>query len=150
MGSQSRFTWDNRCVFKGYAPHYPDPSRCCVGSGDSREEARRSQNRMWSAQRKEPAGRGTGAQRHLERSGPDAVSDTSGVLGRGEGAPWKLVQRAGRPAFCSPLAGFQLGPAVLPGQPAGLPDLPGKALTGGDTGPLGAGVCVFTGRSASK
>ena len=51
---------------------------------------------------------------------------------------------------CSRLAGFQLGRAVLWGQPTGLPDLQGKALTGGDTGPLGAGVCVFIGRSASK
>ena len=135
---------------KVHAPHYPDPSRCCLGIGDSREEARHSQNRMWSAQRKETAGCGTGAQRNLEKCGPDAVSDTSGVLGRGEGALWKLVQWAGRPASCSPLAGFQLGRAVLPGQPAGLPDLSGKALTGGDTGLLGAGVCVFTGRSTSK
>lgn len=83
---------------KVHVPHYPDPGRCRVGSGDSREEARHSQNRMWSAQRKEPAGRGTGVRRHLEKRGPDAVSDTSGVLGSGEGAPWKLVQWAGRPA----------------------------------------------------
>ena len=52
--------------------------------------------------------------------------------------------------LCSPLAGFQLGRAVLLGQLAGLPDLPGKALTRGDTGLLGAGVCVFTGTLTSK
>ena len=136
---------------KVHPQHYPDPSRCPVGSGDSSEAARRSQIRLWSAQRKEPAGRHAGVQRHLEKHGPDAVSDTSGVLGLGEGAPSSLVQWAGRPAVCSRLAGFQLGRAVLPGQPARLPDLQGKALAVGDTGPLGAGyVCLLAGQLANE
>lgn len=82
---------------KGHPHHYPDPSRCRVGSGDSSEEERRSQIHMWSAQRKEPVG--CEVQRHLEKRGPDSVSDTSGVLGRGEGAPSSLVQWAGRLRF---------------------------------------------------
>lgn len=80
---------------KVHPHHYPDPGRCRVGSGDSSKGARRSQIRMWSTQRKEPAGREV--QRHLEKRGPDSDSDTSGVLGRGEGAPSSLVQWAGRP-----------------------------------------------------
>lgn len=52
---------------------------------------------------------------------------------------------------CSRLAGFQLGRAVPPSQPAGLPDLQGKALTGGDTGVWGqVSVCLLAGRPANE
>ena len=96
---------------KVHPQHYPDPRRCRVGSGDSSEAARRSQIQLWSAQRKEPAGRDAGVQRHLEKRGPDAVSDTSGVL----------VVARGRPrAWCSGQGGPRSAVVLLASSWAGL------------------------------